>query len=225
MTSVAEMVMSWGGNFDAAHSSTALAVNCFAWFKPGDRLPFLHLLDAGEARSLSFERKFRIFNGGRAPNLDVWVEHDRGEIAIESKLTEYFVKKQPKFSQAYDRLAPPRLAEPCWWQVYEQAKRSEPGYLDIAQLVKHYFGLRKYQQTEARNRLILLYLYWEPLNWSDFRPCRQHMKELEQLIAAIRDSEISFQAMTYNQLWNAWSDTLGLVQHVRNLKNRYEVRL
>ena len=138
------------GKFCAVHSSSALAVNTFAWFKTVDRLPLLALCGIKGANTLSFERRFPIFRGGRAPNLDVWIETDTVDLAIESKLTEYLVPKRPAFSPAYDRLAPPGLAEPCWWQVYEQAKTAAPGYLDIAQLVKHYFGLRKHRRPQDK---------------------------------------------------------------------------
>lgn len=212
--------------FCATHSSTALAVNCFAWFKSADRLQSLSLLDAMGASALRFERKFRIFDERMPPNLDVWIEREHENIAIESKLTEYFEKKRPKFSRAYDRLAPPELAEPCWWQVYQRAKESEPRYLDIAQLVKHYFGLRRYQQsTECAKPLVFLYLYWEPLNWQDIHSCNEHRREVEQLACDVEESEISFKFTTYTQLWHAWSEIPELAQHAENLKARYEVRL
>lgn len=44
--------------FLAAHSSTALAVNCFAWFRANGRLQHLSILNKGGARDLRFERKF-----------------------------------------------------------------------------------------------------------------------------------------------------------------------
>ena len=212
------------GKFCAIHSSSALAVNTFAWFKTVDHLPLLSLCGIKGAKTLSFERRFPIFRGGRAPNLDAWFETDTFNIAIESKLTEYLVPKRPTFSPAYDRLAPPTLAEPCWWQIYEQAKTAAPGYLDIAQLVKHYFGLRKHQQTTGQTKAILfLYLYWEPLNAQTIPACQQHQQELTQLTVAVQESAITFRTMTYSQLWSSWSQIPELAQHALNLKNRYEV--
>jgi len=178
------------------------------------------------AKTLCFERRFPIFRGGRAPNLDVWIETDTVDLAIESKLTEYLVPKRPAFSLAYDRLAPPTLAEPCWWQVYEWAKTAAHGYLDIAQLVKHYFGLRKHQQTAGQTKPILfLYLYWEPLNAQTIPACLQHKQELTRLTTAVQESAITFRTLTYSQLWSSWSRISELVQHAENLKNRYEVGL
>ncbi len=214
------------GKFCAVHSSSALAVNTFAWFKTADRQPLLALCGIKGANTLSFERRFPIFRGGRAPNLDVWIETDKVDLAIESKLTEYFVAKRPVFSLAYDRLAPPALAETCWWQVYEKAKTAAPGYLDIAQLVKHYFGLRKHQQTAGQTKPILfLYLYWEPLNAQTIPACQQHQQELTQLTTAVHESAITFRTLPYSQLWSSWSRISELAQHAENLKNRYEVCL
>ena len=214
------------GKFCAVHSSSALAVNTFAWFKTTDRLPLLALCGIKGAKTLSFERRFPIFRGGRAPNLDVCLETETVDIAIESKLTEYFVAKRPAFSPAYDRLAPPALAEPCWWRIYEQAKNAAPRYLDIAQLVKHYFGLRKHQQNKEQTKPILfLYLYWEPLNAQSIPACLQHKQELTQLTATVQESSITFRTLTHSQLWSSWSRISELTQHVTNLKNRYEVAL
>ena len=138
--------------FCAAHSSTALAVNCFAWFKSPERRQSLSLLNRTGAKDLHFEYKLPIFKGGTPPNMDVWIERGDEVLAIESKLTEYFVKKPAKFSTAYDRLKAPVHSESCWWGVYEQAKKWPPAHLDIAQLVKHYFGLWTYRRKDNSQR-------------------------------------------------------------------------
>lgn len=210
--------------FCAAHSSAALAINCFAWFKDSDRMPMLSLCGLNSPTQMIFERQFRIFKGGRAPNLDVWIGNNTLEIAIESKLTEYLKRKQPKFSEAYDTLQ--ELAEPCWWAVYSDAKHAGPGFLDIAQLVKHYFGLRTYQLNSEKNfKLIFLYLYWEPGNWRDIPPCIKHREEIEQLKSKVSTSSIKFQAMTYSELLEEWASIPGLAKHVANLRARYEIRI
>jgi hypothetical protein len=36
-------------------------------------------------------------------------------------------------------------------------------YVDAAQLVKHYFGLKAWCERNGGRRATLLYLYWEPL--------------------------------------------------------------
>ncbi len=210
--------------FRAAHSSSALAVNTFAWFRHPDRLSVLSLLGTAGATSLRFERQCPIFRGGRPPNLDVWVEREHETVAIESKLTEHLVAKRPHFSSAYDRLEPPKLAEECWWEVYGRAKEAGPGYLDTAQLVKHYFGLRKLQQTRASGKpLRLLYLFWEPLEWQSVRACVLHREEVAALTRSVEPSSVRFYWLTYPQLWDAWANNPALQRHVETLRSRYEV--
>ena len=209
--------------FRAVHSSSALAVNCFAPFKTQPRR--LVLLGKQGATKLEFERNFKIFHGGRSPNLDVWIERDRDFVAVESKLLEYLTPKKPEFSSAYDRLAPPK-SDPYWWQVYEEAKQGSKQYLDRAQLIKHYFGLNRFrEQNPETTELTLLYIFWEPLNWSEFGECKKHREEVAAFAQAVANSPIRFQWMTYNDLWEEWSAIPHLAEHARSLKARYEVRI
>jgi hypothetical protein len=212
--------------FMAVHSSSALAVNCFAWFNKPDRLSHIALLDNNGARSFRFERKFPIFAKGKAPNIDIVVDRDSELIVIESKLTEHLSKTKPKLSASYDRLAPPGIAETCWWGVYQQAKTSKSQYLDIAQLLKHYFGLRTHQLTlEIKKPIRFLYLFWEPLNAADIEVFRQHRRECEILAQATATSEIPFLWMSYLDLWKQWLNIPAVEQHARNLMNRYAVTI
>lgn len=209
--------------FCAAHSSTALAINCFAWFRDNSRLSQLSLLGKTGARDLRFERKCPIFTAGTAPHLDVWVEYEQETIAVESKLTEYFKKTQPKFSKAYEGLAPPGLSEPCWWNLYQQSKQSEPSYLDRAQLLKHYFGLRKFQQQERfPGQVTLLYLFWEPTNWIQIEACRAHRREAQEFSEAVAGSQVRFRWMPYAQLWAEWQQVPQLVDDVGKMRTRYQ---
>jgi hypothetical protein len=209
--------------FCAVHSSCALAVNCFAPFKVQPSR--LALLGKHGATKVDFEHKLPIFHGGRSPNLDVWIEHDDGVVAVESKCLEYLTPKKPEFSDAYDRLAPPK-SDSCWWGSYEEAKRGPEQHLDRAQLIKHYFGLNKFQKDHPeRPEPTLLYIFWEPLNWQDVDECRQHRDEVKQFAEAVSDSEIKFRWMTYNDLWTEWSVIPDLAAHADRLRARYEVRL
>jgi len=75
--------------FRAAHSSTALAINSFGWFRRDGCLQHLTLLGASKVNALRFERKCRIFRGGRAPNLDAWIEFDW----VRSRPTDVYASK------------------------------------------------------------------------------------------------------------------------------------
>lgn len=206
--------------FCAVHSSAALAVNCFAPFK--DRPKDLFLLGQHGAVGIQFEKQMPIIPGRRPSNLDVWVDRGSSAVAIESKLLEYFEPKKPEFAEAYKTVE--SVAEPCWWSVCKNAWNGDAQHLDIAQLVKHYFGLRQFQQkiTQPPN-LVLLYLFWEPINWQDIAECKQHRKEVEQLAEKVAASSISFRWMTYTQLWREWIAIPQLAEHANNLKARYEI--
>lgn len=209
--------------FCAVHSSCALAVNCFAPFKANPRR--LHLLGQQGATNVQFEKKLPIFDKGRCPNLDVWIERENAIVAVESKLLEYLTPKASEFSPTYEGLAPPKT-DPCWWGVYEEAKKGTEGHLDRAQLIKHYFGLNEFRHRHPEcPRLTLLYLFWEPLNWSELGECRKHRDEVGAFAQAVAKSPIEFRWMTYNDLWEEWSTVPDLAAHASHLTARYQVRL
>ena len=208
--------------FCALHSSAALAVNTFAPFKkrPGDVV----LLGSGGFTSLEFEKPLPTGLKGTPPNLDVWLEREQEVIAVESKLLEYFEPKEAKFKDKYQRTAL-HWTEPCWWEVLEDAKAAGKRHLDVAQLVKHYFGISNHVRKNSVGSATLLYLFWEPLNWMDVAVCRQHRAEVEELAKRVANSGVKFLWMTYPQLWEAWSAVPLLVPHAANLKARYGVSM
>jgi hypothetical protein len=209
--------------FCAVHSSCALAVNCFARFKVQPSR--FSLLGKQGATKVDFEHKLNIFHGGRSPNLDVWIEFGDDVVAVESKLLEYLTPKNPEFSPAYDRLAPPK-SDPCWWRVYEEAKKGAEQHLDRAQLVKHYFGLNKFRKDHPEGpEPTLFYIFWEPLNWQDVDECRQHREEVTTFAEAVLSSPIKFCWLTYNDLWEEWDAISDLASHAHDLKARYQVRM
>ena len=83
------------GKIRAAHSSTALAVNCFAPFR---RSPsHLHLCGTEGFTSLHFEKKCPTGLRGTPPNLDVLASRSDRVVAIESKCTEYLSPTAARF--------------------------------------------------------------------------------------------------------------------------------
>jgi hypothetical protein len=181
--------------FLAVHSSSALVVNTFAPFK--DRMQDFELLGLRSPAQMRFEEQLRIFPNRGPANIDVWLDFGEAAIAVESKLLEYLTPKPPDFAAAYDRLEPP-FSEPSWWAVYREARARKRQHLDVAQLVKHYFGLRRLQQSgQPDKRLTLLYLFWEPVNWTELTECRQHRAEIEALAGQVAGALIAFRWMTY----------------------------
>jgi hypothetical protein len=207
----------------AVHSSSALAVNSFAPFK--DRPQDLRLSGAAGAYDVSFERQLPIIRDRRPANLDVWIERSSGMVAVESKLLEHFARKRPTFADAYQKFAPP-VSEPSWWSVCERYWDGPPGHLDTAQLIKHYFGLRLYQETlPAPVSLTLLYLFWEPDNGDDVEECIEHRREVEEFASMVEDAGITFNWMTYADLWQEWQGDPLLADHARRLQARYAVAI
>lgn len=215
--------------FCATHSSAALVVNCFAWFNGkdygADRMKRLKLLGMDGAKSIDFEHQLQIFDDPslKKANLDVWVEFEDKNVAIESKLMEYFTKKKPDFSEKYGEPKPRGLAEPCWWEVLQRAKRSGKQHLDVAQLVKHYLGIRRWQTTPECKPVTLLYLFWEPTDWENIDICKEHRKQVAMLAQAVATSTVKLESMSYLELWNQWGAHTDLKSHVSNLKSRYAV--
>ena len=77
-------------------------------------------------------------------------------------------------------------------------------FLDVAQLVKHAFGI---ERTFPEKELTLLYLFWEPSNADAFAPFQQHRAEIVQLAARVDAGPVGFQAMSYGDLWAPGSAT------------------
>lgn len=147
--------------FLAVHSSSALAANTFA---PWRNMPFdLFLCGHYGFEEIVFERKCPTGLSGMPPNLDLFLRNDSVTIGVESKFLEYLAPKPPKFSASYNRDNFPNVEE-AWWNVLENKRGGKAHNLDVAQLIKHYLGLRN-QMRIGEQQVILLYLFWEPTNW------------------------------------------------------------
>ena len=207
------------GKFKAVHSSSALAVNCFAPFKKDPSKLFL----AGKTgfTKIQFEKQCPTGLGGTPPNLDLVAESDTDVVGVESKFLEYLTPKRSHFATSYRKDNLPQ-AEDCWLDLIEELKKSDPQNLDAAQLVKHYLGLRK--QYPNKN-ITLLYLFWEPKNWQDFEVFKQHRKEINAFAEKVKDSAVSFISQSYPVLFEAWRGKGLLVKHVEELQKRYQMTI
>jgi hypothetical protein len=92
-------------------------------------------------------------------------------------------------------------------------------FLDAAQLVKHAFGM----VTEDRRKQkasYLVYLFAEPAqylaNWA------AHRAEVPTFAHAVKDSEVSFAALSYRDWLAAWPVERGLSGHRDNILRRFE---
>jgi hypothetical protein len=207
--------------FRAVHSSAALVVNTFAPFKKDPAM--LTLLDVQGFLSIRFEQKLSTGLGGTPPNLDLLAESDTDVIAVESKLLEYFAPKKPRFTKSYRKERLPQ-AEDKWLALMERLRDSDPKYLDVAQLIKHYFGLRNATEYTSRN-ITLLYLFWEPENRSKFDIFQKHRDELNEFAREVANTSIGFAYKSYAELWSEWIAEGILKTHVKKLQARYSIKL
>jgi Restriction Endonuclease associating with ARP/Sigma-70, region 4 len=212
-------------------SSCGLALNAFGpWrLKPES----LNLLGGSGYTALRFEEKLRIFpRGGRAPNTDVVLFDDDRVTAVESKLTEHLTGGQlATFKESYERVIP--KADASWQAMYQQLKRAPDlfNYLDAAQLVRHYLGLKTQTApggVHAGKRAVLVYLYWEPANASELQSCRTHADELSSFVNEVDDPDVLFAASSYGALWESWKQHASpswLTTHLNLLESRYDARI
>jgi hypothetical protein len=212
--------------FRAAHSSSSLAVNCFAPFRR--RFADLTLTGCAPFEALQFERKCPTgLRGGRAPNLDDVLSSPTGVIGVESKLTEYLTRHRAAFSPAYAEQIRDARREQGYFREMLRLTDVPDGYLwlDAAQLIKHAFGLARTFQDRP---VTLLYLYWEPTN-PDVSPVfAAHRQEITAFAERVVGSTPEFRAMSYPELWRSWAaagPSEWLAQHIDSLRNRYEVTL
>jgi hypothetical protein len=212
--------------FRAAHSSSGLAVNCFAPFRC--RIADLTLPDGGAFETLQFEQKCPTgLRGGRAPNLDVLLTGPDGVVGIESKLSEFLAPHRAEFSPAYaEQIRDERRDQGYFCEMLRliDAPNSYV-WLDAAQLIKHAFGLAR---TFRDGPVTLLYLYWEPAN-PDVRPeFAAHRQEIATFAERVAGSTPRFRAISYPDLWRSWDAARPadwLARHLEALRGRYEITL
>lgn len=211
----------WLGKIRAIHSSSALAANSFGCWRK-DQLNLV-LLDYAEFQSLSFEAHCPTGLGGTPPNLDVLIKSSDVAIGIESKLLEPLSLKTPRFSASYSRDRLP-FCEDAWWKLLQNLRCDRPSHLDAAQLVKHYLGLRK--QFQDGRDLVLLYLFWKPLNADQFPEYAEHADDLMKFQEAVAVAPaVRFVAIDYLSLWHEWERHEGMAQHAKRLQARYAVEI
>jgi len=202
--------------FQAAHSSSALASNTFGPYRNDPQ----RLSVGGHSgfKELRFEFQCPTGAGRGIANLDVLLKGDNVVLGVESKLIEFLTKKKADFSDKY-RDVIENVADSSWRSVYNTLKNQEDLYvhLDAAQLVKHYLGLR---QTFNEKRVVLIYLYWEPLNADALPVYRKHTEEIEDLLRRLSGTDTPLLAISYPTLWKEMEASNA--EHVARLRARYE---
>ncbi|NCA83394.1 MAG: hypothetical protein EOM72_11735 [Opitutae bacterium] len=209
------------GKFRAAHSSSALAANAFGPWRKNPQP--LSLLGKTGFTALQFEKKCPTGLGGIHPNLDLVIVGADVVIGVESKFLEFLSPKPPKFAASYTPGNLPQM-EPSWAKLMDALKAGPEQYLDGAQLVRHYLGLRNQPEFKGK-KIILLNLFWEPENWEDFPEYRQHRAELAAFQDKVKDSDVTFVWMTYPELWRYWEAQGLFPDHLREIRKRYLLKI
>ena len=212
--------------FRAVHSSAALVVNAFARFK--DDPAHLTLAGVTGFETLRFERACPTgLRSGRPPNLDLLAQGPAGVVAVESKFTEPLQPTTPCFSPAYSGEIRDERRAGVWFRAMETVvgERDSFGSLDVAQLIKHAFGLARCFKGQ---RTTLLYLYWEPQDADRTAAILAHRYELERFARLVAGGFPAFHAQSYRELWAQWQEATRphwLKEHVARLRARYDVSL
>jgi len=211
----------------AAYSSAMLAVNSFAcWRNDESDLDRLQLAGLTGFTDLRFECKLAIGLRGTPPHLDVLAEAERNVVAVESKCTEYLADHSASFKDVY-KAKVLELAHDSWALEYERLIENPRRFrfLNAAQLVKHYLGIKN--QLGDRQS-VLLYLYWEPSNPDNAPVFAAHREEVARFAAELADPKVQFQSFSYPELWSEWEtqqNSSWLALHVKELRQRYGVEI
>jgi hypothetical protein len=211
----------WLSKIRAIHSSAALVANTFGqWKTKPSQLTFLNVTGFNLVR---LEAQCRSGLGGTPPNLDVLLQSQDTVFGIESKLLEPLTQKMPHFAASYSRKRLP-LCEDAWWSLLEEVRQWPPAHLDAAQLIKHYLGLRK--QFYGIQKVVLVYLFWKPLNAGSIVEYSRHEEDLQKFRSSVENAMgVQFISLDYLQLWDMWEKNEQMAGHVKLLKDRYCVEI
>jgi hypothetical protein len=98
------------------------------------------------------------------------------------------------------------------------------GVLFTAQLAKQALALAGVSGPRAS----LVYLYWEPANWSEFELFRQHRAELAELAQKASGDRVGFAYQSFTMLFHQWAsqpEPSWLSPHAKALLRRYDVAI
>jgi hypothetical protein len=203
----------------ALHSSAALAVNVFEYWRNKDPSPLASACGlTGTTTGIRFEAIHPNRLGRIPSHLDVEF-HAETPLAIESKFTEpYSRHTQREIASSYlnvrglwDELPGCKaLAERI---KAEEKKRTSFEYLDVPQMIKHLLALH----TSYPQGFTLLYLWYGV----DSPEAQQHQREITEFESFIKN-EVDFRVMTYQSLFSRIRKIAGINSaYIGYLAERY----
>jgi len=191
----------------AVHSSSALGVNIFQYWKRINQIPAIAAAcgfcstDNTSSQGINFEAKYPISEKfSRSPNIDVVINN-----SPKSKFKVFAI--ECKFSEAYSSrnhsgISPKYIELNKVWDdmpnLLEFAKTISPddnkySYLHPAQLVKHILGLK---ETFGKDKFRILYLWYDTIGPES----ATHHREINDFIKITKADGIYFHAMSYQDL-------------------------
>jgi hypothetical protein len=214
----------------ALHSSSAIGVNIFQYWLKVKQVPKIAAAcgfcskNNNDSQNIRFEQKYSISNKFRySPNIDVVIENSSESrfkiFAIECKFSEaYSSRMHSGLKQKYLQL------DEIWGQLpnlHVFAKSISPedkkfNHLHPAQLVKHILGLTK---GFGKNKFRLLYLWYDCLGYEGAK----HRDEIEEFINVTKKDNISFHALSYQELISKLSNGYRIAhkRYVNYIGTRY----
>lgn len=215
----AELIAADGGEFTvkgkgakiaALHSSSALAVNVFDYWRHRDKGALAQALGFPQAiaTSVEFERKFPTGVGPRSPNLDVVLTLQDGSLlAVESKFSEWTgAPGRTSLRQAYFPSGRALWTEdglPGTQRVAEMYLTEDFHHLDVPQLLKHMLGLAHSCQQQPWTLILL------------WHRCDQELgsrmdNEIGRFVELLGPDRRHFSSMTYQEFWGGLAPSIRL---------------
>ena len=220
----------WRDDLALPHSSAALTVNLFAPWQAD--LDGLSIAGVSGFTRFQFEVDAPLGLEGAPAYFDAFGTSGRRFVAIEVKCLEYLSQPSEKYRLGFEQSIR---------QICETNGSSEAGWLGEAnrlnrdlktysalfahQLVKQAFALR---HQHGRDRHLLFYLFWEPVDWGGHPFFVRHRRELDRLSRAVAGEGIEFRFQSVNDLLDDWINSSGpswLPDHVQYLKQRYRLEI
>jgi len=191
----------------AVHSSSALGVNIFQYWKKINQVPAIAAAcglchrNNNTSQDINFEVKYSINEKFQYnPNIDVVIKkspESRFKVfAIECKFSESY------YPRAHSGISPKYIELDKVWDdipnLLELAKEISPNdnkysYLHPAQLIKHILGLK---EKFDKNKFRLLYLWYDTIGPESAK----HHKEIEEFTKITKADGVYFHAMSYQDL-------------------------
>jgi hypothetical protein len=218
------------GKMQAIHSSSALVVNVFQYWKSISAVPKIAVAcglcrqDNGISCDLQFEEKYPINDSfGFHPNIDV-VIHNK----FSAKIQRFAI--ECKFSEAYGSYRHGGIKQKyldckdIWRDIPRLrvlAQRICPAdnefkHLHPAQLLKHILGMKR---QFGRDGFRLLYLWYDVLG--EHGKC--HQDEIAEFAGVAKEDGIKFHSLTYQELIIKLADQFSSdhSKYIRYLTERY----